>query len=80
MEEQVKISEAKYRSIFENTGSATAIIEADMTMSLVNSELEKLTGFSKKEIEGKKKMAGICLKGRPCLDEKIPRCPPQRWR
>ena len=61
-EEALQASEAKYRSIFKNTGTATAIIEADMTMSLVNSEMEKLTGFSKKEIENKKKWMEFVLK------------------
>lgn len=42
-----------YRSIFEYTGSATIIIEGDMTISLANSECERLTGYSRKDIEGK---------------------------
>ena len=61
-EEALQESEAKYRSIFKNTGTATAIVEADMTMSLVNSEMEKLTGYSKKDIEGKKKWTDFCSK------------------
>lgn len=47
-------SEAKYRTIFETTGTASIIIEEDTTISLVNKEFEKLSGFSKEEIEGKK--------------------------
>lgn len=42
-----------YQTIFNNTGTATVIIEADTTISLANSEFEKLSGFSKEEIEGK---------------------------
>jgi two-component system, cell cycle sensor histidine kinase and response regulator CckA len=42
-----------YQTIFNNTGTATVIIEADTTISLANTEFEKLSGFSKKEIEGK---------------------------
>ena len=42
-----------YRSIFENTGSATIIIEGDMTIALANSEFEHLTGYSREEVEGK---------------------------
>ena len=53
-EEQIKRSEAYYRTIFENTGTATVIIEEDTTISLVNAEFEKLYGYSKDEIEGKK--------------------------
>lgn len=47
-------SEEKYRTIFETTGTATIIIEEDTTISLVNTEFEKLTGYSKEELEGKK--------------------------
>ncbi len=43
----------KYRAIFENTGTATAIIEEDTTISMVNAEFEELCGYSKEEIEGK---------------------------
>ena len=48
-------SEDKYRTIFETTGTATVIIEEDTTISLANKEFEKLSGYSKKEVEGKKK-------------------------
>lgn len=43
-----------YKAIFEHTGTATIIIEEDTTISLANSEFEKLSGYSKEEIEGKK--------------------------
>lgn len=46
-------SENRYRAIFEHTGTAMAIIEEDMTVSLVNNELAKLLGLSKEQIEGK---------------------------
>jgi len=42
-----------YRSTFEHTGSATIIIEGDMTIALANSEFERLTGYSREEMEGK---------------------------
>lgn len=44
-----------YRTIFENTGTAMAILDEDATIILVNGEYEKLCGYSKKELEGKKK-------------------------
>ena len=44
-------SEERYRSIFENTGTAAIIIEEDMTISLANAAFEKLTGFTKEELE-----------------------------
>ena len=46
-------SEVKYRTIFENTGAATLLIEKDTTVTLANSEFEKLSGYSKKDVEGK---------------------------
>lgn len=48
-------SERLYRAIFENTGTATIIMEEDMTISLLNSEFEKMTGYKKEEWEGKRK-------------------------
>ena len=54
MEKKVKKSNKSfYKVIFENTGTSTVIIEEDMTLSLVNTEFSQLTGYSKKEIEGK---------------------------
>ena len=49
----LKQSEIKYKTIFENTGAATLIIEEDTSISLVNAEFEKLSGWSKKDLEGK---------------------------
>ncbi len=43
-----------YRSIFENTGTATIIIDESTIISLANKEFEALSGFSKQEIEGRK--------------------------
>jgi PAS domain S-box-containing protein len=54
IQEQLRDSELRYRTIFETTGSATQIVDADTTISLVNTEFEKLSGFSKEEIEGKR--------------------------
>jgi PAS domain S-box-containing protein len=54
MEEELRGSKEAYRSIFETTGTATAIIEEDTTLSLVNAEFERLSGYSREEIEGKK--------------------------
>lgn len=45
-------SEARYRTIFENTGTATIIIEEDMIISLANTEFTRMTGYSKDEVEG----------------------------
>ena len=50
----LKQSENYYRTIFENTGAATAILEEDLTISINNKKFEKLSGYSKKELENKK--------------------------
>jgi len=47
-------SENTYRTLFETTGTAMVIIEKDMTVSLINSEMEKLSDYTKRETEGKK--------------------------
>lgn len=52
-EEALKESENKYRAIFENTGTSMVIIEEDTRISLANEIFAKLTGYTKKEIEGK---------------------------
>ena len=53
-EKTLKESETYYRTMFENTGTATIIIDKDMTISQANTQAEKLSGYSKNEIEGKK--------------------------
>jgi len=47
-------AESVYRTIFANTGTATNIAGEDTIISLVNAEFEKLSGYSKEELEGKK--------------------------
>jgi two-component system cell cycle sensor histidine kinase/response regulator CckA len=54
-EEALQKSEAKYRSVFDSAGTATVLIQEDMTISAANTEFEKLSGYSREEIEGKKK-------------------------
>jgi len=55
-------SEKIYRNIFEHIAIPTIIIEEDMTISLVNKEAEKLSGYSKEETEGKKKWTEFVTK------------------
>ncbi len=54
-QQAVADSEARYRAIFETTGTATMIVEEDMTISMVNAEFVKESGFSKSEVEGKRR-------------------------
>lgn len=51
---ELKKSEKRYQAIIENTGTAVVIIEEDTTISYVNKFFEKLSGYSKEEVEGKK--------------------------
>ena len=66
LKEQLQQEERKYQLLFENTGTATAIIERDGTISLVNQEFEMLTGYSAQELEGK-----MCCKGLVSRQEKL---------
>jgi two-component system, cell cycle sensor histidine kinase and response regulator CckA len=54
-EKALKDSEQRYRSVFENTGTATVIIEEDEIISMMNTEFEKLSGYSQDEVVGKKR-------------------------
>lgn len=53
MEEEMRASEILYRTIFENTGTVTAILGEDTTVAMVNAQFAKFFGYSKGEIEGK---------------------------
>lgn len=61
-ENKLRESENKYKTIFENTGTAITILEEDKTISLANTEFEKLTGYSREEIEGKKAWTEFVVK------------------
>ena len=49
------LSEQQYRSVFENTGTAIGILEEDMTISRANTQLARLIGYPKEQLEGKMK-------------------------
>ncbi len=61
-EEVLRESENRYRAIFENTGAATFIVEEDTIISLVNAEFEKLTGYTRDEIENKRRWTELVVK------------------
>ncbi len=52
-------SEETYRTVFENTGAATVVIEADMTISMANDRCERLCGYRREEIEGRMKILDV---------------------
>jgi PAS domain S-box-containing protein len=52
-EEELQKSEKRYRDVFENTGTATVIIEKEKKISMANTEFVKLSGYLKEEIEDK---------------------------
>jgi PAS domain S-box-containing protein len=55
-------SENRYRTIFENTGTATVLIEENTIISIANAEFERLSGYSREEIEGKKSWTKFVVK------------------
>ena len=58
---RVKESKERYRTVFENTGTATVIIEENMVISMVNTRFERLSGYSKDEIENKMKWTDFVI-------------------
>ncbi len=61
-EDALAESEHMYRAIFENTGTANLIIEDDKSISMANSIFEKLSGYSRNEVEGKKSWTDFVVK------------------
>jgi len=53
IEETLRNSESQYRSVFENTGTATIIVNDEKVITIVNSEFERLSGYPREEIEGR---------------------------
>jgi len=52
-EADLRRREDLYRTIFDNTDTATIVIEEDTTISLTNTCFEALSGYSREEIEGR---------------------------
>ncbi|MBN1651597.1 MAG: PAS domain S-box protein [Bacteroidales bacterium] len=50
--EQLKLSEEKYRSIFDHTGNATMIVDDKANIILVNDKCFGITGYSPKQLTG----------------------------
>jgi PAS domain S-box-containing protein len=54
-------SEDRYRTIFENSGAATIIIDSDLKVIMANRECERIFGIKKEEIEGSKNWTEFIL-------------------
>ena len=52
-EEALRKSEERYRTIFEHTATANIIVAEDTTILLANSNFERITGYSREEVENK---------------------------
>ena len=52
--EALRDSETRYRAFFESTGTAMVLIGEDGIISLVNAEFEKIFGYSRAEVEGRR--------------------------
>ena len=50
IEEKLTRSEQFYRTLFENSGTATIVIEKDTTISMMNNDFSNFTGYSRDEI------------------------------
>ena len=61
-EKSLRRSEQLYENIFENTGAATLTIRADTSILMVNSEFERLLGYTRKEVSGKKRLVDLVEK------------------
>jgi len=64
VEKALHESEALYHTLFENTGTAMLVIDDDTTVLAVNAELERISGYSKKELEGKRSWTEFVAKDR----------------
>jgi PAS domain S-box-containing protein len=51
-EQALRASEELYRAVFENTGAATIVIEADTTITRVNAEFSRRFGWGADEVVG----------------------------
>jgi PAS domain S-box-containing protein len=66
--EELKESHNRYLSLFNNTGTATCLLDGPGKILLCNSKFEELSGFTKEEIEGKLRWSDLTA------EEDIERC------
>ncbi len=61
-ENDMRVSEEQYRTLFENTGSGIIVIEEDTTISLANQIFADNTGYTREEIQNRKKWTEMVYK------------------
>ena len=65
LEERLSSLEGFYRVLFENTGTAVAVVEENKVVSRVNTEFERFSGYSRAEVEGAKNWNEFIHNGYP---------------
>ncbi|KDE55693.1 PAS domain S-box protein [Methanoculleus sp. MH98A] len=55
-----------YEAIVEYTGTATILIEGDGTISVANTEFERLSGYPRQDVTGVKRLADFIAPGEEC--------------
>jgi PAS domain S-box-containing protein len=65
LEEKLNSLEGAYRILFENTGTAVAVVEDNQMVSRINSEFERISGYSRAEVEGAKNWNEFVQNGYP---------------
>ncbi|MDD1679193.1 MAG: PAS domain S-box protein [Methanomicrobiales archaeon] len=71
MLETLRTSEDLYRTIFENTLAATAILNEDLSIFRANVELENITGFPREALAGKRLAELLAPEERKKLSQQI---------
>jgi PAS domain S-box-containing protein len=71
-EAALKESEERYRTVFESTGTAMCIVDSGATITFLNSEFERISGFDRDACVGSKKFTEF-LSGEK-IDEVLAYC------
>jgi PAS domain S-box-containing protein len=61
IEEALRVAEARYSGVLENTGTGTILIENDEFIRFCNATFEKMTGYTREEILGRKKWSDFVV-------------------
>jgi PAS domain S-box-containing protein len=55
VEDALRLSEQRYRAVFDNTGTGAVLSEQDTTLSMANQGFADLVGYTRGDIEGRMK-------------------------